>query len=675
MAKSRKGLDLVRESFFLSAAERATQRIYEWAKNGLVGGLLTAYPKTASEGKEFHPPAGLRRFLWKQLEECGARRLLTAFASFLRDLRSRVLGTLILSYGIYALIIAVLQTVQSREGETYSTFTVPILSAAAAIVCIGASIPLVMSRRTLREDIAGSSLASLAQQAFGIDLTSSPLPAGRPRGHSNLAFILGMILGLATYFVPAVAFPLAIAGAAGAWMLIVSPETGVCLLFFLMPFLPTMVLVALTAFIALSFFIKLLLGKRTLSLEAVDLSVIAFGCSLAFGGVLSFSRGSIKPALVFVCFLCAFFLVAFFMRSRDWLMRCVWAALCGAVLVSLFGVYQYFFGMAWGGAWIDASLFSDISGRVTSTLENPNMLAEYLILLFPMAFARLVTASGRSERRFALGACLLLGACLILTWSRGAWLGILFSMIFLLLIWHRRTLYLLLAGVLSIPILPLVLPSSIVSRFTSIGNLADTSTSYRVNIWRGAVHMLRDYWISGIGIGESAWGTVYPRYSLAAIESAPHSHNLFLQIWVEMGVAGLIVFLVFLVLLLQSHFQYYRSLSELHAELTGELARSVRSLEDTEPPERKADRAVTAARLCAAAPLCGLIASLMQGLTDYTWYNYRVYLLFWLVAGLSSAFVRCGREENERRMAHYDQEEVSIPCRRNENGASTSSTR
>lgn len=672
MAKDSRAARLLRESFFLSAAERATQRLYAWAQNGLVGRLLTAYPEPDGSSGVFRTPGGLRRFLWKQLEGCGARQLLSAVASFLCDLRSRVCGTLILSYGIYALLALILTAVRTAENGKY---TVSVLSAAVSLVCIFSSLPLIGSRRTIREDIAGSRIAALAYAAFGLRPGAGSRPAGRPRGHSNIAFITGMLLGCATYFVPAVVFPLGAAGIAAVCLLISSPEIGVCLLFFLMPFLPTMVLVGLTGFIAVCFFLKILLGKRTIAFEAVDLSVVAFGFSLCVGGALSFSRGSIKPALVFVCFLTSFFLVACFMRSREWLMRCVWSALAAAGLVSLYGIYQYFFGMAWGGAWIDSSLFEDIAGRVTSTLENPNMLAEYLILLFPMAFARLLTATEKAERRVAFAGCALLGACVILTWSRGAWLGLLFSTVLLLLIWHRRTLYLLLAGVAAIPLLPLVLPSSIVSRFTSIGNLADTSTSYRVNIWRGAVHMLNDYWLSGIGIGEAAWGTVYPRYSLAAIESAPHSHNLFLQIWVEMGVVGLLIFLAFIVLLLQSHFRYYLSLSEIRGEMTAELSRGVRSLEETEPPERRAERAVTAARLTAAAPLCGLIASLVQGLTDYTWYNYRVYLLFWLVAGLSSAFVRCGREEIDRLGGHYDQEEVTLPCSRNENGASTSSTR
>ena len=58
--------------------------------------------------------------------------------------------------------------------------------------------------------------------------------------------------------------------------------------------------------------------------------------------------------------------------------------LAGAA-VALYGVCQYLFG--WGyqsEAWVDSDMFSDIAFRVTATLENPNMLGQYLILVIAL---------------------------------------------------------------------------------------------------------------------------------------------------------------------------------------------------------------------------------------------------------------------------------------------------
>ena len=56
--------------------------------------------------------------------------------------------------------------------------------------------------------------------------------------------------------------------------------------------------------------------------------------------------------------------------------------------------------------------------------------------------------------------------------------------------------------------LPFVLPETIINRFLSIGNMADSSTSYRVYIWLGTIAMLKDYWFCGIGPGAAAFNQV-----------------------------------------------------------------------------------------------------------------------------------------------------------------------
>ena len=81
-----------------------------------------------------------------------------------------------------------------------------------------------------------------------------------------------------------------------------------------------------------------------------------------------------------------------------------------------------------------------------------------------------------------------------------------------------------------------------IERMMSVGNLEDSSTSYRVFIWKGTFRMLRDFWIGGIGMGEGAFRSVYPVYSYIGI-IAPHAHNTFLQLLVEGGIGTLLVFL------------------------------------------------------------------------------------------------------------------------------------
>ena len=82
--------------------------------------------------------------------------------------------------------------------------------------------------------------------------------------------------------------------------------------------------------------------------------------------------------------------------------------------------------------------------------------------------------------------------------------------------------------------------------------------------------------------------------------------------FIEVGIFGFILFAAVLICLFQSGFT---------------LAK------------RGEDRTV---RLIGCGALCGTLASLVQGMTDYVWYNYRVYFVFFALMGIGVAARRCG---------------------------------
>ena len=107
----------------------------------------------------------------------------------------------------------------------------------------------------------------------------------------------------------------------------------------------------------------------------------------------------------------------------------------------------------------------------------------------------------------------------------------------------------------------------------------------------------------------------FKKILLSGIETAPHSHNLYLQIFVESGIFVLLLFLILLIVYARYCFTRLSS-----------------------PMERND-------RLLLAGLFCGIIAVLAQGMTDYIWYNYRVFLMFWIVIGLTAALGRMIRRE------------------------------
>jgi len=347
--------------------------------------------------------------------------------------------------------------------------------------------------------------------------------------------------------------------------------------------------------------------ERKLVWSPINRYVILYAGVYMAGTLFSVNvKGSLLPGLLSVAFI--LFSVVLYnavtgRRQLDTLLALM--VLVGAAIAA-YGILQYLF--RWGyqsAAWVDSDMFSGIEFRVPSTLENPNMLGQYFILLIPLGGAKLLSAKDWTSRAFYFICCALMCVCMLLTFSRGAWLGLLFAGALFVVLLNPR---LILLAPFALVALYFVLPDTVISRFTSIGNLADNSTSYRVNIWLGVLDMLKDYWLCGVGPGDAAFNVIYPYYSLTAIV-APHSHNLFLQILCDAGICALIVFLLLL-------FTYFRTM----------CAAVGRTKE-------------WSSRILQIAFTSGVFGFMVQAMTDYSFYNYRLMFLFWayLALGVLSA--------------------------------------
>ncbi|MBR4960040.1 MAG: O-antigen ligase family protein [Clostridia bacterium] len=639
----------IRGSVILQMLDRLSEKIYRSFSTGFFGWLFTGYihddksilvSRIAGSGIWKWMRMGCR-YVSRQIEESLILGLFRrGIQAFLRC-RMRTLGLGFFTFGLYTAAFQMIKAMIQEDIQSLPDH--PELLFALGVICF--SVPLLLSKTTVCASLCSTPSGLVILEILGWDPDQlKVLCTKEPVRYTWIFFAAGILCGVLTFFVPPWWIAAALVLLSGALLILYKPEIGVLALFFGMPLLPTMILAGLVIYVFLCFLLKLIRGKRIIHVEPLDIMTAAFAVILFFGGTVSLSSGSLKPALLFVCFLMGYFETVWLLRERKWLIRCSVAGVLSAALTSLYGIFQYLTGTAlMAEAWVDSEMFKSIGGRAVGTLENPNMLGEYLVLMIPLAVVMLI-GHGEGLRRLPAFVCLgIMGGCLILTWSRGAWLGLIFAAVLFLFIWHKRAIWLMLAGLASVPFLPYILPESIIYRFTSIGNLSDSSTSYRVYIWRAACDMIRDFGWTGIGIGEEAWDRVYPLYAYQGVEAAPHSHNLFLQIWLETGICGLALFLVVLFMLCQSMFTLCRDLRDCGKLSLLELRNMEKGSLSGSEFNAMTRRTRTQLRISCAAPLTGVFAVLVQGMTDYSWYNYRVYLMFWLMIGLASAYVRSGR--------------------------------
>ena len=300
-----------------------------------------------------------------------------------------------------------------------------------------------------------------------------------------------------------------------------------------------------------------------------------------------------------------------------------------AFLVGAYGVLQNFTGVESTASWVDEEMFEDIKVRVYSFFDNPNVLGEFLVLTIPMVMA-VLWSKNRLEHKAVFGVFFLcMAACMIFTWSRGAWLGLVLACAILLLSMDKRWAFF---GVLAVCVLPALLVASgntaILQRLLSIGNTADTSTAYRVSIWSASLNIIRDFWVSGIGIGSEAFKSIYPLYAKAGADFALHSHNLYLQIWVECGILGIVSLFAMIIRFIKQTFSF----SVMAVKTDSEVAKFVIAIS------------------------AGLIGFLFQGLTDYVWYNYKILMLFWMILAFGVSGVNLVPQKD----ASPDERSVSV---------------
>ncbi|NLG26694.1 MAG: O-antigen ligase family protein, partial [Chloroflexi bacterium] len=189
-------------------------------------------------------------------------------------------------------------------------------------------------------------------------------------------------------------------------------------------------------------------------------------------------------------------------------------------------------------------------GRFPDTF-HPNVLAGALVVLLPFSLSaalRLLAGDPLSRRDRILSivsavAWLLGCGVVLLTQSRGAYLGLAASLLVVAVIWPRS--------------LWVLAPLAAVGGAGFVlgggwGGLADGASlgealfglSWRRVVWQNGLAVLSSYPYTGVGMGcfRSVNTSFFPMVGAASVD-ASHAHNLFLQVGIDLGLPGLIAYL------------------------------------------------------------------------------------------------------------------------------------
>lgn len=349
---------------------------------------------------------------------------------------------------------------------------------------------------------------------------------------------------------------------------------------------------------------KLVARDFTWRASSVFLPLTAFLLVAAATTAQSVDRPSSLQALVlWITAGLVFFLTVNLARNSRDVAAFMGPIMAAGVLMALWSVYQFKYPPVIEEHWVDPSEAGLV--RTFAGMNNPNYLALFMELYIPVAVALWVQLPKRRLELTGILGCMTIA--LLLTQSRGGWLGLAVAAVVFVLIRAGRWSFLLVLGAVA---MWFVAPASIKARLLTAFNPEHTSNLYRNNIRIGVLRAIGSTGYLGAGLGAPAFANVYQHHMLAAAQAA-HAHNIFLQVLGETGILGL-----------------GAVLWSLFAALRRTIVVGFDRLRGPIP----------------AAVAAAMIGVLVHGMAEHIWYNPKILFSFWAVVGLGMGLVLGDRE-------------------------------
>jgi putative inorganic carbon (HCO3(-)) transporter len=319
--------------------------------------------------------------------------------------------------------------------------------------------------------------------------------------------------------------------------------------------------------------------------------------------------------------LVAYYAIVNWSRDRDRL----WWAVAALILLGLGLALIAPFAVDWfreRKTFLPSALYKFFPLLLSDAI-HPNVMAGALATLLPLPLALFLALPARSRRqlwlrRALLAVCLVQGAILILTKSRGGYLALGAGLWLTLWLSGRRR------WAIGLTLVAALLAAWLVTRppletrdeFDPTQAALDPSTwAFRQQAWDVALHLIGDFPFTGVGLGtfNDVAALLYGFQNEGEANPQAQAVNLYFQVAVDLGLPGLIMYLAILFLLSWMALQAYRTFGRR---------------------EEGTFQAV------AMGAWVGIVAMMVHGLTDtHTWGSKGAFIP-WAVMGLVVALYR-----------------------------------
>ena len=216
--------------------------------------------------------------------------------------------------------------------------------------------------------------------------------------------------------------------------------------------------------------------------------------------------------------------------------------------------------------------FTSIEERASATFSNPIFFAVFMVIMLPFATHCFLFAKEKKHKITGLISMIMILGGTAVSYSRGPYIAL--AVVFLMLLFHGRK-NILKLFYLAAPILAAIciFASGTIKRIFTLSSSTDVSVNLRVKIWEASLDMFAKKPIFGYGTGfNNIRDMLHNTYNI----KQPHSHNILMEILLENGIIGGLLFLAVGVLFVINMYRLYKHHKEarsyaltLFASVTG----------------------------------------------------------------------------------------------------------
>lgn len=379
-------------------------------------------------------------------------------------------------------------------------------------------------------------------------------------------------------------------------------------------------------------FVKICLRKgEKFTLNSLDTAIFLYiaiaGLSVTFSYIpLAALKGLAKMIVYFAAYLTFYNIIKNHPKRTLYLLGTLAAV---ASIEAFYAIYQQIHGVDALASWQDLSRTNpeQMMNRVYGTLQplNPNLLAGYLIATFSSAagmfFWFLNKKSVRLTVLSGIGTFAIMLA-IVFTGSRGAYISLAGMTVLIVaisghIIWRDYSNNKLLkniwigfvaAGIFA-ALLAIIASPALQHRIASIfASRADSSNSFRMNVWISTLKMFADNWLIGIGPGNTVFRLTYGFYMVTGFD-ALGAYCVPLEIAAESGIFALLAFAWMLLMI---------------------GIKGIKTIISNTPTEHK---------IILASCMVGVIGIMLHGTVDTVFYRPQINTVFWMLVAIFAANV------------------------------------